>query len=241
MEGEGRAPKPTGPQKPKLPPEAASSEPREPRAPQPPAATSSGRASFVSVDLEDVEMVPPSVEEIAGDDIEIEFEDGAERGSVDKLLAMTGENWSIEEQRESLKEAAKKDRTSEVPPANDAANARPSLSLPTPYELGGADLVTEHPATSAATATAASAPRSLPPPLPPSGSPSQRPSSPPPPQPARDRDRSDDTGSALRPPPLPGSRAATTTKVIRHMKMSSCTWFGNTIQKSFEGIISRFL
>ena len=101
MEGEGRAPKPTGPQRPQPHAEASG--------PPPAPGSSAPRGSFVSVDLEDVEMVPPSVEEIAADDeeiaaddeeiaddIDIDFEEGgAAAGSVDKLLAMTGESWSI--------------------------------------------------------------------------------------------------------------------------------------------------
>ncbi|HSO40129.1 MAG TPA: hypothetical protein VLT33_46705, partial [Labilithrix sp.] len=201
MEGEGRAPKPTGPQQPK--PHADAS------GPPPVPAPSATRGSFVSVDLEDVEMVPPSVEEIAADDIDIDFEDGAPAGSADKLLAMTGESWSIEDQRESLKEAAK-DKVSE--PADDHANARPSLSIPTPYDFGAADLVTEQPATAAA--------RPPPPPLPGAGAPPHRPSIPPPPPPTRER--SDDTGASFRPPPLPGSRApATTTKVLGSAELAS--------------------
>ena len=201
MEGEGRAPKPTGPQQPN--PHAGA-----PGAP-PDASPSVTRGSFVSVDLEDVEVVPPSVEEIAPDDIDIDFEEGAPAGSVEKLLAMTGEGWSIEDQRESLKEAAK-DKLSE--PADDHANARPSLSIPTPYDFGAADLVTEQ----AATAT----PAARPPPLPGAGSPAQRPSVPPPPPPARDR--SDDTGGSIRPPPLPGSRVpATTAKGLGPAELAS--------------------
>ena len=138
MEGEGRAPKPTGPQQPKsgsgAPPASGPASPV--------------RSSFVSVDLEDVETVPHSVEEI-GDDIDIEFDDGGSPGSVEKLLAMTGENWSIEDQRESLKEAAKDKPTTEQETRAEAkANAKPSLSIPTPYDFGAADLVTEVPGAS---------------------------------------------------------------------------------------------
>jgi len=62
---------------------------------------SAGRPEYESVDLEDVEEVPLSVDEISAIDIDIEED------NVDKILAMTGENWSIDAQRETLKEAAK--------------------------------------------------------------------------------------------------------------------------------------
>ena len=62
---------------------------------------SAGRPEYESVDLEDVEEVPASVEEISAIDIDIE------EANVDNILAMTGENWSIDAQRETLKEAAK--------------------------------------------------------------------------------------------------------------------------------------
>src|SRR4051794_34255220 len=117
MEGEGRAPKPSGPHLPSsgqdletLPVNgsASSSRPRskvptiafESFTPSPPAASGEGagetsgmRDSFASVDLDDVEMVPASVSDPT-DGIDIEFEDGGgQPGSVDKLLAMTGEVW----------------------------------------------------------------------------------------------------------------------------------------------------
>ncbi len=207
MEGEGRAPKPTGPQQPMPREDVATQRATQRKGPSSAASSpSTGRSSFVSVDLEDVETVPPSVEDVS-DGIDIDFEDGQGAGSVEKLLAMTGESWSIEEQRESLKEAAKDKPTAEQEKQTRAeakANAKPALSIPTPYDFGAADLVTDHPGTSDASSGGAA--RSVPPPLPGSGAPSQRPSVAPPPLPARDR--SDDTGGSLRPPPLPSIRTS---------------------------------
>jgi len=59
------------------------------------------REKLASIDLEDVEEVPPSVEDVS-DGIDVDFDDGSS-GSVDKLLEMTGENWSIDAQRETLR------------------------------------------------------------------------------------------------------------------------------------------
>ncbi|MDB5213609.1 MAG: domain protein putative component of TonB system, partial [Myxococcaceae bacterium] len=204
MEGEGRAPKPTGPQQPRE---------RE----DVPTGRFAGRATLESIDLEDVEAVPASVDDVS-DDIDIEFDEAAaERGSVDKLLAMTGENWSIDAQRESLKEAAKdKSPTEKETERRDEArpNAKPSLSIPTPYDFGGTDLITDIPSNTgpATTGPLGQTPRSIPPPLPgaaasaststsvappplpAAGKPGTRPSVPPPPLPARDRN--EDTGGA---------------------------------------------
>jgi tetratricopeptide (TPR) repeat protein len=223
MEGEGRAPKPTGPQ-PRV---------RE-DAPTARNTGHGGRTTLESIDLEDVESVPASVDDVSdGIDIDVELDEAAaERGSVDKLLAMTGENWSIDSQRESLKEAAKDKSTSEkeTEKREEARpNAKPSLSIPTPYDFGGKDLVTDVPGAGAANAAgvesrgapSGQSPRSIPPPLPGaalgSGSPpllpaagkpaplaATRPSVPPPPLPARDR--SEDTGGSLRPPLMPSNR-----------------------------------
>ena len=211
MEGEGGAPKREGgssgkaPQPPKK---------REESAPE-------VRSSFVSIDLEEVEPMPIStsdiseveddVEELVEDghddsqhEIEVEFEDG----NVDKLLAMTGESWSIEDQQASLKEAAK-DKAPDQADLDEAAksNARPSLSIPTPYDFGAADLVTDQPA------------RSAPPPLPNSAFASSspqpaapvRPSVPPPPLPPFTRDREETGTSSVRPPPMPARAAAAAT------------------------------
>jgi tetratricopeptide (TPR) repeat protein len=212
MEGEGRAPKPTG--------SVAASHQERPRGE---VATERGsRSSFESVDLEDIEAVPPSVEDVT-DGIEIDFDD-ADRGSVDKLLAMTGESWSIDAQRETLKEAAKDkadDNAKETEKREAKANAKPALSIPTPYDFGGKDLITDvptggSPLGASAQSAQASTPRSAPPPLPgastsvapppvpAAGRSSTRPSVPPPPLPARER--GDDTSGSLRPPALPSNR-----------------------------------
>jgi cellulose synthase operon protein C len=88
-----------------------------------------GRPEYESVDLEDLEEVPASVEEISGIDIEVD------EGNVDKILAMTGESWSIDAQRETLKEAAKgKERENKL-----EAAAKPALHIPTPYDFGGSN------------------------------------------------------------------------------------------------------
>jgi len=143
MEGEGRAPKPPlegGSQ------HAPNARAREdvPTARHDKSPTSATRTTLESIDLEDVESVPASVEDVS-DGIDIEFDEAAaERGSVDKLLAMTGESWSIDSQRESLKEAAKDKSPSEKETEKreeQKPNAKPSLSIPTPYDFGGKDLV----------------------------------------------------------------------------------------------------
>lgn len=169
-----------------------------------------GRASFVSIDLEEVEVVPASTDDL-GEAIDVDFEEG----SVENLLAMTGETWSIDAQLEDLKEAAREDN---VPTPLMATDAKPSLSLPTPYDFG---------------AEGAEPPkRSLPPPLPGAARPSAQPTAqstqstpaaptvaagsspgvpkasvPPPPLPAPPPRDADASGS-LRPPPLPSNRPA---------------------------------
>src|SRR5262245_47043197 len=102
-----------------------------PRGDDPTHRTGPPRRDYESVDLEEVEM-PPSVEEIRGIDIDIED------GNVEKLLAITGENWSIDTQRETLKEAAKNkdERPKEPPPP---PSTKPALKIPTPYDFGGSD------------------------------------------------------------------------------------------------------
>ena len=210
MEGEGRAPKPTNS---KLIPRGE---------------VATTRTALPSVDLsDDLEIVPSSVDDVS---VDIEFDEAAaDRGSVEKLLAMTGENWSIDVQREMLKEAAK-DKSSaekETEKREEARPpARPSVSIPTPYDFGAADLVTDVPgagglAVGERTERGMPAPGRVgppplpasasvaPPSLPASGVSSQRPSVPPPPLPARPggRDPSEDTGASQRPPPLPSIRA----------------------------------
>lgn len=104
--------------------------------PAPPAPPGPHRPEYESVDLEDVEEVPASQpEELSGIDIDI---DETGEGNVDKILAMTGEMWSIDSQRDQLKEAAKdkdknKDRGESPPPPL----AKPALHIPTPFDFGG--------------------------------------------------------------------------------------------------------
>lgn len=168
------------------------------------------RQSFVSVDLEEVEIVPQSTDDVEAA-IDVEFEEG----SVENLLAMTGEQWSIDAQLEDLKEAARED--DEQAPLS-SADARPSLSIPTPYDFGASE--------------DAPPKRSLPPPLP-SGAPgsaktsgassanvpsvSPKASVPPPPLPSREVElaasppsasstSSSGTSPSLKPPPLPSNR-----------------------------------
>ncbi len=209
MEGEGRAPKPPLEGGSKHAPNARARE-DVPTARQDKSPTSATRTTLESIDLEDVESVPASVEDVS-DGIDIEFDEAAaERGSVDKLLAMTGESWSIDSQRESLKEAAKDKSPGERETEKreeQRPNAKPSLSIPTPYDFGGKDLITDVPSTSSISAPVDKQPRSIPPPLPAAGKAQTRPSVPPPPLPTREgRDRSDDTGGSLRPPALPSNR-----------------------------------
>ncbi|OJY29739.1 MAG: hypothetical protein BGO98_48865 [Myxococcales bacterium 68-20] len=97
---------------------------------------SAGRPEYESVDLEDVEEVPLSVDEISAIDIDIEED------NVDKILAMTGENWSIDAQRETLKEAAKDPATKDKRDGRESPpppGVKPSLHIPTPYDFGGTD------------------------------------------------------------------------------------------------------
>src|SRR2546423_12166 len=79
------------------------------------------RLEYESVDFE-------VIEELSG--IDIEFEDA----SVQKILAMTGANWSLDEQRETLKEAAK-GRQGEGSENAAADGPNPALHIPTPYDF----------------------------------------------------------------------------------------------------------
>lgn len=166
-----------------------------------------GRPEYESVDLEELEEAPASIEELSGIDIEIEED------NVDKILAMTGENWSIDAQRETLKEAAKdpaskggdkekKDgKESPPPPA-----VKPSLHIPTPYDFGGASmdstpgaiLVEEEPSRPSLTRPPQ---RTMPPPLPGGAGPASR-SVPPPPLPPNR------PGSGASIKPMPGGPAS---------------------------------
>lgn len=93
-----------------------------------------GRQEYESLDIDDVEEVPSSAD--LSDDIGI-IEVDLDDGNVDKLLAMTGENWSIDTQRETLKEAAKDGRADVLDSPDLDATARPSLHIPTPSDFGG--------------------------------------------------------------------------------------------------------
>lgn len=136
---------------------------------------SDARESFASIEMEDVvEDAPPSEGEI---DVDIDFEDDASPGSVQNILSITGESWSLDAQRADLKEAARDRTTSNLADVPSA----PALSIPTPYDLGGLERPST-PATPAAPAAPAVR-RSIPPPLPASAMPpplpSARPSAPP--------------------------------------------------------------
>ncbi len=175
---------------------------------------SAGRPEYESVDLEDLEEVPGSVEEISAIDIDVDD------GNVDKILAMTGENWSIDAQRETLKEAAK-DRDHEKD--KSAGPAKPSLHIPTPYDFGGSNgessagsiIVEDEPSRASLVRPPQ---RTIPPPLPGTSSPPPR-SVPPPPLPPN---RQGSSGSvkpsplapsappSRRPPPPPLPKSDTT-------------------------------
>lgn len=153
---------------------------------EPPQAAGGVRPEYESVDLEEVEEIHPSVEELPAIDIEIE-----EDVSVDGLLAITGEGWSLDAQREHLKAAAKHPEPEREPSSPGA----PSVSIPTPYDFGA--LAAERlPAADdgARTTLPRAAPRSMPPPLP--GAPA---SASPPPLPA---------AASASPPPLPAAASA---------------------------------
>ena len=98
------------------------------------------RKEYESIDLEDLEVVPhsgsgdrESIEELSAAEVVL---DESDVSNVDALLAMTGESWSIDAQRETLKEAARPEaRMSPVPLPPE----RPSVSIPTPFDLGSSD------------------------------------------------------------------------------------------------------
>lgn len=140
MEGEGQSPKPAPDSKKEL---------------------ATGRSSFVSVDLEEVEEVPEMLESLSSielesaedvtDGIDVEFDDG--EASVNKILAMTGDGLSLEEQRAVLKEAAKDEKKRPSTPS-----VKPVLAIPTPFDLGAAEVAEPPPPAPV---------RPIPPPLPP--------------------------------------------------------------------------
>ena len=86
------------------------------------------RKEYESVDLDEMDM--------SG----IELLDDA---SVENLLAMTGESWSIDEQRETLKKAAKdkdkdeKDKAPESIQLLASTGEKPSVKIPTAGDFGG--------------------------------------------------------------------------------------------------------
>src|SRR5437868_6903400 len=86
------------------------------------------RGEYESVDLDEMEI--SGVEHI-------------DSGSVENLLAMTGEGWSIDEQRETLKKAAKKDAPDDAVPESikmlASTGERPSVKIPTAGDFGPAD------------------------------------------------------------------------------------------------------
>lgn len=84
------------------------------------------RAEYESVDLDEMEI--SGIEEL-------------DSASVESLLAMTGESWSIDEQRETLKKAADNDAPRDKPPESIQLLAttgdRPSVKIPTAGDFGG--------------------------------------------------------------------------------------------------------
>lgn len=160
---------------------AESSGPRFPsRSPEGGATLDGGhRREYESVDLEEVEEAPGSVEELSGVDIEVDDDPHRESG-IDSLLAMTGESWSIDAQRETLKEAAKGRQDTQDP---SSRGAKPSLHIPTPFDFGGRDAERSAvlPDDDPSRPSRSRAPqRHAPPPLP-----VNSPSAPPPPPPGR--------------------------------------------------------
>lgn len=203
MEGEGQEPKGKG----------ASGELAAKDPPQGALATdvsipvdaASSRLAFDSIDLEDVveddgsavdltsavslELDALSVEDLT-DAVDVDFDD---EGAIDKLLAMTGENWSIEAEQASLKEAAKDDRES-VAALSSRPAEKASLSIPTPFDFGASE-ETASPGSFPPVAMA----RSVPPPLPAAGrSPSGRP--------VKANTTETEALSSVRPPPIPSQR-----------------------------------
>ncbi len=121
-------------------------------------------------------QAPPSSSD--ADAIDVVFDDVA---SVDRLLEITGESWSIDGQVESLKEATKVPTLVE----KSVAAHQPRVMMPTPYDLGN-----EARRPPPLAPTVGKAPR-RPPPLPPEAN---APAAQPPPLP-----------TAAQPPPLPAA------------------------------------
>jgi tetratricopeptide (TPR) repeat protein len=114
------------------------------------------------------------------EDVEIEFD---QPQSVDKLLAITGENWDIAAQVKSLQEAAGE------PSRPSGQFKAPSVAIPTPYDI----------------APTKGAPK--PPPLPPEARGGSK-SPPSPPVEAKSEPKSEAKSESKGPPPLPGSTSS---------------------------------
>jgi len=69
------------------------------------------------------------------DSVDVDVDDGG-TASIDKLLAMTDEGWSIEGQVKSLQEAAQGPPSVKVPVASDSSK-KPAVLLPTPFDIAG--------------------------------------------------------------------------------------------------------
>jgi len=126
---------------------------------------------------------PSSVVDIEA--IDVEFDDPF---SVDRLLEITGENWSIDAQVETLKEATKSPE-----PRPGIAPSKPQAKPPLPTDLDPRKSVA--PKSLSVPPPLPGSGASVPPPLPPSGS-----SVAPPPLPV--------SGASVSPPPLPVSGAS---------------------------------
>src|SRR5438105_13865931 len=91
----------------------------------------------IPIDTDSMGEISVATEEAALSEREIATESKRDLGSVDNLLALTGEGWDIDEQVRTLKRTADdgKPRTSES--AQKAALPKaPGLIIPTPYDFG---------------------------------------------------------------------------------------------------------
>lgn len=174
--------------------------PRGDDATHPGGVLSPARPEYESVDLEEVEEVPPSQPEELSGSIEIDLDEVEAQGNVDKILAMTVETWSIDSQRDQLKEAAR-DKDQEAPESSGAPESteRPSVQIPTPFDFGSTtgeySVLEEEPS-------------------PPPRSPSQRAQPPKLPESAPSLSKSAPPSGGTRsvpPPPLPPNRGGTLT------------------------------
>lgn len=130
--------------------------------------------SEVEIEIEDIVEDRASIEELSGGDFDFDDATGT-------LLTLTGEQWTIDGQRESLKEAA---RSNDPPPRlPDPPSVKPAVAIPTPFDIGLSStdehvalVLEEEPSQTPRPPT-----RTIPPPLP-TGAPASR-SVPPPPLP----------------------------------------------------------